>query len=231
MQSLFGKSSSAVNRKSGENRSEDADGPHDRSPAADTASGFVANGKMEYGHEETGIKVTYVLTKEEIYECLKNTGGIKTGGKLFAAVNIVFTALAAAFLIYGRISGSALYFILSAVFISFILIFGFFPVRINKARAESRADGHTVCMSIYPRHIELGSGINKLNIPLDGTAESEKVGDMIVIVLKNSKGCKGVNGNMMAILPLRCLDSVLVPDVQAVIFSGTKHRRAHAGLL
>lgn len=190
-----------------------------------TESVFVSEEADEYGNEQTGIKVTYVLTKKEIYECLKAAGTIKTGGKPFIFMHSVFTAFAIAFLVYGKIVDRASFFFLAAIFISIIVVFGVFPVRINHIRADSSADGHEICVRIYPRHIEVGRGLNKLNIPLDGTAESAKVANMIVLIINDKDDPKGKKGSKMVILPLRCLDPVLLPDVQAAIFSGTKPRK------
>ena len=225
MHSISKKKSSKIKSPSGRTCEEEKNVPGRSSMGSSDNSEFISDETEECDQEETGIKVAYVLKKEEIYECLKTAGTLKTSGKLYIFINSVFTALAIAFLIYGKIAGKASFFLLAAVFVSFIVLFGIFPIRINHIRAESSADGHKICMRIYPKHIEVGRGVNKLNIPLDGTAESAEVDNMIVLILNNEDGRKEKKESKMVILPLRCLDPVLLPDVQTAVFSGTKPRK------
>lgn len=206
---------------------DESDGVPERSGAEQDGSEteFISNETAEYGEGQTGIKISYVLKEKEIYECLRQAGTVKTGGRTFVFVNIALIVLSAVLLIAGIVTGKNMYYFYTAIGATMFIVFGFFPIRINHIRAKSSADGHKILMKIYPEYIQMGHEPKKWKIPLDGTVDSVKIDEMIAIFIKEKDDPKGKQGQKMVILPLRCVDPVVIPEVQAIIFAGTKHRK------
>ncbi len=73
-------------------------------------------------------------------------------------------------------------------------------------------DDEEIQMEIYPSMIEMGKHNNKWIIPLDGTVTCKKINNMFVLQTDKSH---------ITILPLRCIEPSVLPDVEAMILSGT----------
>ena len=72
--------------------------------------------------------------------------------------------------------------------------------------------GEEVQMEIYPSLIEMGKAEQKWVIPLDGTVKCRKTNHLFVLQ---------TDPTHITILPMRCIEPSVLPDVEAIILSGT----------
>ena len=98
---------------------------------------------------------------------------------------------------------------------AFIFIMIFLPDIRIKQDARRNTDGKEICMEVYPHKIEMGRGENQWEIPLDGSCQSAIYQQNIVVYFK---------GDDMVILPMRCVEPSVLPEVQAAILAGTHPR-------
>ncbi|OCN01600.1 hypothetical protein A7X67_00440 [Clostridium sp. W14A] len=179
----------------------------------------------EYEEQQTGIELSYSLREEEIYECLKRSSYLHMNRKTSVLVLAALAVLAVAFLAVGIATYRSLFYFYAASCATLIIVLGVFPYQNNKARARSSADGHTVRMAVYPDHIQVGRGIKRWEIPMDGTAEFAQIENMLVLYVAEKDDPKRKIGQKMVIIPTRCIKPRNLPDVQAMIVAGTKPKK------
>ena len=102
---------------------------------------------------------------------------------------------------------------LAVVCAAVVVLIGALPTCTMWVHSKKYADGHEVRMKIYPDHIEMGQVEKKWEIPLDGTTERAVFKNLMILYI----GSKN-----MVILPLRCVEPTVLPEVQAMIFAGTQ---------
>jgi hypothetical protein len=185
------------------------DAPHQTKLVSDDAEAFE--------EQQTGIAVSYVLKKEEVCECLKQTGLVKRNTWL-TALPFVFAAV---FLAAGFRTGNKILFY-TAFAVAGASIGAFAPRSIGTL-AKRIADGSPVYLEIFPDRIEFGHDRKYDEIPLDGTSESARVEETIALIVPASMA-KGGKPHLV-VLPLRCVGRAARPDVEAMILAGTKPRK------
>ena len=112
----------------------------------------------------------------------------------------------------------------AAPFPIFMVLAAVLPVRENRKRAKAEADGRRISMQVYPDRIQVGGNGKQWLVPLDGTSRSAGIGGMIVLFAEGSK-TGGSLGEKLIILPLRCVDPSVLPEIQAMIMAGTVPKR------
>lgn len=178
-------------------------------------SKLVPDESEAYEEQQTGIELSYVLKKEEIYECLKNSSRLYRSRKAFLLAMTVPAALAILFLVAGAVTYRGSYYFFAALCVAVIAVLGVFPYRKNLVRAQSAADGHRVRMTVYPDRIEVDRKGGLWEIPLDGTAEFAQIKDLFVLYA----------AERILMIPARCIKPRILPDVQAMIVAGTRPRK------
>lgn len=178
-------------------------------------SRLVPDESEAYEEQQTGIELSYVLKKEEIYECLKNSSRLYRSRKAFVLAMTVPAALAILFLIAGTVTYRGFYYFCAALCVAVIVVLGVFPYRKNVIRAREAADGQRVRMTVYPDRIEVDRKSGLWEIPLDGTAEFAQVKDFFVLYAAEK----------ILMIPARCIKPHILPDVQAMIVAGTKPKK------
>ena len=177
---------------------------------------IVAEGADEdYKDTITGVKLSYVLTEEEIRTCMRATQFDKRRKKRMRIQLIVFSVLFLAFLVLFFLNHNADNLFFATVCAAFIFIMIFLPDIRIKQDARRNTDGKEICMEVYPHKIEMGRGENQWEIPLDGSCQSAIYQQNIVVYFK---------GDDMVILPMRCVEPSVLPEVQAAILAGTHPR-------
>lgn len=167
-----------------------------------------------YEDVQTGIRVNYVLRWREIYRCLKGMGYIKTTGTR-AVIETVILAIAAVFcLINWFNAGAAEGLTLAIVCILLIAVVWVVPELGLRSQAKKRADGREFSLEIYPDAITVEQSGDEWEIPLDGETECAQYGNHLVLSREGK----------MVILPLRCVEPGVLPEVQAMIMAGTTPR-------
>ncbi len=164
----------------------------------------------EYEEQNTGIQLKYTLKQSEIFQVMMKTQYTRSRITLSVIASLLGIAAAITQFVLaasGRGGGVALGVICLAV----VAVVVPSPVFQMRGLARKAADGREIKMTIYPDHIEMGGAQNGWEIPLDGTTARGVFQELIVLYI----------GSQMVILPLRCVEPIVLPEVQATIISGT----------
>ena len=159
--------------------------------------------------EQTG------LTEEEIRTCMRGTQFGKRRKRRMRIELVVFSALLLGFLVFFFLKRNPDNLFFATVCAAMIFIMIFLPDIRIKQDAKRNANGKEICMEIYPHKIEMGRGENQWEIPLDGSCKSAIYQKNIVVYFK---------GDDMVILPMRCVEPSVLPEVRAMIQAGTQPR-------
>ena len=170
---------------------------------------------QEYKDTITGVKLSYVLTEEEIRTCMRGTQFGKRRKRRMRIELVVFSALLLGFLVFFFLKRNPDNLFFATVCAAMIFIMIFLPDIRIKQDAKRNANGKEICMEIYPHKIEMGRGENQWEIPLDGSCKSAIYQKNIVVYFK---------GDDMVILPMRCVEPSVLPEVRAMIQAGTQPR-------
>lgn len=169
----------------------------------------------EYEDQNTGIRINYTLREDEIYECLKRSGFIKTTGKRAAVETVILGVLAVAFFAAYLVQKITDPLIFSVICLLLIAVIWIVPYQGIKKKARRTADGKEIKLSIYPDVIEIGEGSGYWEIPLDGACEWSRQNNMIFLY--------ALKGRIL-ILPLRSVEPAVLPEVEAMIMAGAQKR-------
>ena len=170
----------------------------------------------EYEIPETGIKLSYSLTREEIYNCLRHSRMYKTKGMRAVFETVIFALASVAFfmayfLSKNEYNGYNLFF---AIFcLCMIAVIWIVPFVHLKSMAKIMADGKLIEVEIYPDHLDIGRDFGAWSIELDGSAEIAEFDNIFMIFTPK--------GQSFAI-PERIIEPELYYEIKAILFSGTK---------
>lgn len=171
----------------------------------------------EYETPATGIRISYVLTKDEVYKGLYHSDLYKTkGGR--AVLQSVILALAtvaffAAFLL-GDVNYTGYNLCFSIVCLVLIAVIWLVPHLHMKSMAKMIADGHKVEAEIYPTHIDIGRDDGAWSIPLDGSCQIIEAEQIIMIL--TAKG--------QFLIPERAIEPEYLSEINAILAAGTTPR-------
>ncbi len=170
----------------------------------------------EYEIPETGIKISYVLTQDEMYKCLYHSDMYKTKGTRAVVQSVVFGLAAVTFfLVYfmtnSQYNSHNLFFgILCLIMIAVIWLVPHFHI---KSLAKMMADGKTIEAEIYPTHIDIGREDGAWSIELDGKSEIREFDSIFMIYTPKGQGFA---------IPQRVIEPEVYHEIQAILLSGTK---------
>lgn len=174
----------------------------------------------EFEDNFAGIKISYVLKEEEIYDALRASKSYQRAKKRLIVESIIACIMAGVFFVMFGIESTSIYSVgvnwltLSFAVICLILSVIIWPsarYSLHK-NAKRLANNEEIQMEIYPALIEMGRDMDKWVIPLDGTVACKKTNHLFVLQTDKSH---------ITILPLRCIEPSVLPDVEAIILSGT----------
>ena len=169
----------------------------------------------EYEIPETGIKISYSLTPDEMYKCLYHSRFYKTKGSRAVIQSIIFAFAGLIFLLTYFFTDSQynqynLFFGILCFFI--IAVIGLVPHFHMKSLARLMADGKTVDAEIYPTHIDIGKDDGAWSIELDGKAEIAEFDNIIMIYTDDEKSFA---------IPERVIEPEVYNEIKAILLSGT----------
>ncbi len=180
-------------------------------------STLVADDDAEqYEIPETGIKLSFSLTQEEMYKCLKKSDMYKTKGVRAIVQTLIFVSASLSFLVaYIKLddefkSMNLFFCIFCAVMTVLIWTVPYFHL---KYLSKKMADGKTVNAEIYQERIDIGSGSGAWSIELDGSSELAEFDNMFMICTPKDQSFA---------IPQRIIEPELLNDVKAILYSGTK---------
>lgn len=170
----------------------------------------------EYEIPETGFRISYVLTRDEIYTCLNHSGVIKTKGPRAFFQCIILAVAAVIFFV--------VYFTTESEYNDYNIFFGIVclvtiaaictvPHFYMKNMAKMMADGKTIEAEIYPTHIDIGNGEGKWSILLDGRSYIEEKDGIIMIFTEKDR---------TFVIPKRVIEPEVYNEISAILKSGTQ---------
>ena len=180
-------------------------------------SELVADDDAEdYEIPETGIKISYVMTQDELYKCLYYSSFYKTKGSRATATAVLFALAGIAFFVA--------FFLGNPVYKSHDLFFGIFcfimtaivliiPGIHMKSEAKKAANGKKINAEIYPDHIDIGEGEGAWSIDLDGNCILREFDNIFMISLNDGRNFA---------IPERVIEPEVYNEVKAILISGTK---------
>ena len=163
----------------------------------------------------TGIRLNYTLRWREIYRCLKQVGAVKTTGAR-AIVETVLLAAAGAYSLYNWfLLHNVASLVLSILCLLLIVVVWVIPELGLRHQSRRMADGKEFALEVFPDAITVEHNGAEWEIPLDGEAtDSAQYGNLLVLFHQKK----------MVILPLRCVEPAVLPEIQAMIVAGTNPR-------
>lgn len=168
-----------------------------------------------YEENQTGIKIKYKLCEEEVYEFLKHSKAYKKNRKLQKNHTIIQAILIILLMIFAAVMRSPYYAILTLFPVAAIVGIWVFPhISIRKVIKKFTSRGE-VRAEVFPDKITIQSKAKECEIPLNGSGECEEFANMIIVYPRNSE---------TIMIPIRSIDPEFLPDIQAMIFAGSRPR-------
>lgn len=170
----------------------------------------------EYEIPETGIKLSYVLTEEELYNCLQNSSFYKTRGSRAIGTAVLFVLAGIAFLVSFFIGNTSMrradmfFGIFCFLMAALVMIV---PNIHMKSEAKRAANGKKINAEVYPDHIDIGEGEGAWSIDLDGNCVLKEFDNIFMICLRDGRNFA---------IPERVIEPEVYNEVKAIIVSGTK---------
>lgn len=181
---------------------------------------YVSNDDAEkYEIPETGVRLSYVMTQDEMYKCLYHSDMIKTKGARAVIQSIILAFAAVVFAVVYFTSTSEfnqfnLFF--AGVSLAMIAVIWIVPHMHLKSMAKLLADGKTMEAEIYPTHVDIGREDGQWTIELDGSATIEEFDNIIMIYNKKDRAFA---------IPERVIEPEIFNEVRAILLSGTQPKR------
>lgn len=160
---------------------------------------------------KTGVKIKYILSEEEITEIFKHTEGYRKNKLLQKRHTIIQGFLFVILVLVWIVLKNNYYgFIMLMPLICIGIIWGM-PILSMKRLAKEFFSGEEMEAEIYPNKICLQVRDKEREIPLNSSVKYEELAGMIMIY--------PAEGDTVMI-PMRAIKPEVLPDVQAMIFSG-----------
>lgn len=169
----------------------------------------------EYEIPETGIKLSYVLTQDEMYKCLYHGNNFKTKGVRAVVQSIILGFASVIFFITYFLTNdnfSAYNLFFGIVCLVMILIIWIVPHLHLKSMSKMMADGKTIEVEIYPTHLDIGRNDGAWSIELDGSAEIAEFDNILMIYTQKGQGFA---------IPERVIEPEVYNEIKAILLSGT----------
>ncbi len=170
----------------------------------------------DYEENTTGVRITYKLEKEEIYKSLKHSKIYKKNVSMQVKHTVVQVILILLLIIASVIMKNRVYAYTAMVPLVSIIGIWILPIVSIKKLSRDMCKDKNVSIEIFPDVIEVDVNGIKSEILLDGECECEEFDGLII--LNPSKGSS-------LIIPVRSIEPEFLPDVQAMIVSGTLPRK------
>lgn len=170
----------------------------------------------EYEIPETGIRLSYVLTFEEVYSCLYHSNMFKTKGARAIFDSVILIMASVVFFV--------IYFTSKSQYTEYNLFFGIICIVMTaaiwivphlhmKSMAKILCDGKEIETEIYPTHIDIGRDDGAWSIELDGKSRIEEFDNIFLIY---------ADGDRTFAIPQRVIEPELYNEIRAILMSGTE---------
>ena len=170
----------------------------------------------EYEEKNTGAKIRYILSEEEIIEIFKHTKGYQKNKELQKKHIIIQGGLFIVLLVLWLFMKNNYYALLMLMPLFCIGVILWAPIFSMKRLARDFYSGEEINLEIYPDKIQLSVKGKEREVPLDSTLKYEEIAGMIVLYPKE--------GDTL-LIPIRAIEPEFLPDIQAMIFAGAEPKR------
>ena len=155
----------------------------------------------EYEIPMAGIRVSYVLTEEEYFKCLKHSGIYKSQGTRGLIEAVVLGILAVIFFVVFFMAGGVSNIVFGCISLIFIAVLLVVPNLHMRSKAE-----------IYPDSVEIGRDDGAWKIELDGTSRIQEFDNIIMIFADHNRSFA---------IPERAIDPDFLPEIKGILLAGT----------
>lgn len=166
----------------------------------------------DYEIPMAGIKVSYVLTEEEYFKCLKHSGMYKSQGTRGIIEAVVLGILAVIFFVVFFMTGNVSNIVFGCISLIFIAVLLIVPNVHMKSMAKTLADGKIIEAEIYPDSVEIGRDDGAWKIELDGTSRIQEFDDIIMIYAAHNRSFA---------IPERAIEPDFLPEIKGILLAGT----------
>lgn len=166
----------------------------------------------EYEIPMAGIKVSYVLTEEEYFKCLKHSGMYKSQGTRGLIEAVVLGILAVLFFVAFFMTGNVSNIVFACISLIFIAVILLVPNIHMRSMAKSMADGKLIEAEIYPDSLEIGRDDGAWKIELDGTSQIREFDNIIMIYAAHNRSFA---------IPERAIEPDFLPEIKGILLAGT----------
>lgn len=171
--------------------------------------------KEKYSESNTGVKIKYTLSGSEIYEFFKHTRGYQKNKILQKKHTIIEIFILLLLVITWFFTKNVYYLYLMALPVLASLVIWSIPLITRKKLSDKFCCGEEISAEIFPDKIVLQGKSGTREVLFDGTCECEETAGMILVYPRRSQ---------TVMIPIRAIEPELIPDVQAMIFAGSKPR-------
>lgn len=166
----------------------------------------------EYEIPMAGIRVSYVLTEEEYFKCLKHSGIYKSQGTRGLIEAVVLGILAVIFFVVFFMTGGVSNIVFGCISLIFIAVLLVVPNLHMRSMAKDMADGKLIEAEIYPDSVEIGRDDGAWKIELDGTSRIQEFDNIIMIFADHNRSFA---------IPERAIDPDFLPEIKGILLAGT----------
>lgn len=169
------------------------------------------NQTSEFENKNIGIKLSYILTKEEIFDAVYNGNLFRKNGKIKdIAYIITFLALCIGFLIFYILNRNIGNIIMAVFCVLAILGLMTIPKLYIKNFAKNMANGEELQVSVFSDRIDIGSGDGKWNIDFNKNCQVREINNLFVVT--DNKGNS-------VVIPHRAIEPDLLAEISAILLS------------
>lgn len=168
----------------------------------------------DYETPATGIRISYVLTADEVYKCLYHSDMYKTKGGRAVFQSVILIIAAIAFFVsalFGDGNYKSYNIFFSVICLALIAVIWLVPHLHMKSMAKMIADGQKTEAEIYPTHINIGRDDGAWTIPLDGSCQIIEAENIIMIFTPKGQFP----------IPERAIEPEYLSEIKAILAAGT----------
>ena len=155
----------------------------------------------------------YIISKNEAYEGLKNSGMIKTAGTRIVIYTVILLLAIAGFIAAYVIRNNINDLIFSFISLAVLVIIWLIPHFSLDKLAIVNANGNVFKFKVYDRSLQIFCNKNSWYIPLDNSNRMKLCKNVIII--------KRIKDNQLFVIPLRAIEDDKTEAVLEVLKKGT----------